>query len=264
MSPIIDISPDNMSAGNFLDDEDVILHNPRFAMFDFNHPENGEKPCFVVDVERTQGEAGKTYPQHWSCGDPQKFRPTKDGETPEREGPHLMSFGNSTGKIHKKSKFGYLINRLVELNLSTAQVEAISRCDLSWLDGMKVHMVSEDTGQTDPKGNPVVCLVPTEILVNTGAKAAKGAKAASSDGDGGDSEDALDLEGPTEAELVDLVAGYVNEQGSLSKKTLVTKLFVEPQTGHWKQEAADVVTKDAWLANKSRPWKYERGILSTK
>ena len=114
--------------------------NPRYGMFEFKKKDAAsgtEIPCFIVDLEKEDGEGME--PQPWSVGFAADWEPSEDGSK-------MYPVGDRKA-FAKDQDFSILIQSL----LDAGYPEDGLGTDIGVFEGIKVHMVRQDAPERKGK-----------------------------------------------------------------------------------------------------------------
>jgi hypothetical protein len=188
-----------MIGGGLMDDFDGVIHNPRYAPWDYNGTIDHHVLAVAMDITPDEGEM---FTQHYSAGDLENFVPSKDGTTPvplddntataeDLEGPYAVRVGRKE-QLSNSSNWASFMLAALDAKLPRERVVAAGN-SLMFLDNVRAHfnrvpqkkrsgIVSAAAGADGKAKRPNDILVITEIkaLGEPGAAApvAKVAKAA--------------------------------------------------------------------------------------
>ncbi len=260
--PLVSIRPSDFShGGGLLDDADVNIKAARWVIWDYQGKSEKSLAAHLCYVD----DDGKEHDQYYSAGKPDSFVPSRDEKTLVRVGKR--------DSLSDSSNFFQFISSIVNAGYPEDKIEG---SDLSFLDGMRVHVKQEaqqerkglanQPGEGDRK-RTVLCV--SKILLMPGETEAKGkgkrgaasASAGKANGAAAASAGAGAIEDDTVAAVLDAVSAA---GGSLPKAKLSQTLFAALKAKPMTERSAIVTLafKDEFLGAEGRPWAFDGKEIS--
>jgi len=259
----ISIRPDAFKhGGGLINDVDALIKQARWGYSDFN----GKAPNTLVahlTYEYEDADGAKLEEEGlYSCGKKgsENFTPSKDGKT-------LQQVGGES-QLSDGCNFFTFISSVVNAGYPTDQIEG---SDISFLDGLKVHLLREKQPERsgiakreDGRESTVLCISKIYNLPGqAGTKAAGKGASAPAAAKGGKANGAAAGSADVESAAVDAVLDVLGDAGgTLQKKEISQKLFASLKGKPMQKEIIQMAFRDEFLSAEGRPWTFADNTVS--
>lgn len=259
---VISFSPDTFTTGGLFDDEDAVVTEAQFEIWDYGGKADREATALRLKLEQRDGTEMEQY---WSVGDPDVYWPDDGGKK-------VISTKTA---LNSSSNFAIFLSTLVgasgfPLNLIEEDIGGLVGLDAHWMrvappKKRSIKKATDDEGRE--RKDLVLVVSKINALPGEGGKKGKGkggakgkqpaAKPEAGGGDLGHLEDAS----------VAAVQQALADNNNTLPRVQLAKMAMPHLPDDWSQPDKSTAIKDLifdeeWLGAHPWAWTYEKGIVT--